>query len=65
MSRLPSCLHAKHSTGGNLAIELAVSVLHLPAGCKKWGSFGYDRGKGATDWWCLEHRTEPAIADEA
>lgn len=25
-------------------------------GCKKWGSFGYDRGKGATDWWCMEHR---------
>lgn len=25
-------------------------------GCKKWGSFGYDRGKGSADWWCGEHR---------
>ena len=27
----------------------------IKPGCKKWGSFGYDRGRGATDWWCFEH----------
>ena len=31
-------------------------------GCNKWGSFGYDRGKGATDWWCIVHR--PAEASD-
>ena len=27
-------------------------------GCKKWGSFGYDRGRGRTDWFCFEHRPQ-------
>lgn len=26
--------------------------------CKAWGSFGYDRGRGRTDWYCFEHRPE-------
>ena len=25
-------------------------------GCKAWGSFGYDIGKGETKWFCFEHR---------
>lgn len=29
-------------------------------GCQRWVSFGYDRGKGAIDWWCAEHRPESA-----
>ena len=29
-------------------------------GCKRWGSFGYDRGRGVTDWWCMEHRPDEA-----
>jgi len=29
-------------------------------GCKRWGSFGYDRGKGTIDWWCAEHRPDSA-----
>ena len=27
----------------------------IKPGCRKWGSFGYDRGRGVTDWWCSEH----------
>ncbi|MCZ4500996.1 MAG: hypothetical protein JWQ74_3551 [Marmoricola sp.] len=27
-------------------------------GCTKWGGFGYDRGRGETDWWCWEHRPD-------
>ncbi|TWB61709.1 hypothetical protein FBZ98_1011054 [Rhizobium sp. ERR 922] len=25
-------------------------------GCKAWGGFGYDIGKGETKWFCFEHR---------
>jgi len=24
-------------------------------GCKKWGSFGKDRGRSEIEWRCLEH----------
>lgn len=24
--------------------------------CKNWGGWGYDHGRGISDWWCLEHR---------
>ena len=27
-------------------------------GCKRWGSFGYDRGRGQSEWWCGQHRPE-------
>jgi hypothetical protein len=27
-------------------------------GCKKWGGWGYERGRGETDWFCYEHRPE-------
>ena len=23
--------------------------------CKKWGSFGRDRGRGVSEYWCCEH----------
>ncbi len=25
-------------------------------GCRTWGGFGYDIGKGETKWFCYEHR---------
>lgn len=25
--------------------------------CQKWGAFGFDRGRGVTDWFCFEHRS--------
>ena len=25
-------------------------------GCKAWGGWGYDIGKGETRWFCYEHR---------
>jgi hypothetical protein len=28
------------------------------AGCKRWGGWGYDAGKGISEWWCLEHRPD-------
>jgi hypothetical protein len=34
-------------------------------GCKNWGSRGYDRGKGETDWYCFEHRPEARQNDAA
>ena len=27
----------------------------IEPGCRAWGSLGYDRGRGVTDWWCFEH----------
>ena len=26
--------------------------------CKRWGSFGYDRGRGRMEWFCNEHGPE-------
>ncbi|MCV9967719.1 hypothetical protein OIU34_38525 [Pararhizobium sp. BT-229] len=33
-------------------------------GCTRWGSFGYDKGKWRTDWFCREHRPE-VLAESA
>ncbi len=27
-------------------------------GCKRWGSFGHERGRGQTEWWCGQHRPD-------
>jgi hypothetical protein len=36
------------------AMEMSEHTCFAP-GCRAWGSFGYDRGRGVTDWWCHEH----------
>ncbi|WP_425356447.1 hypothetical protein [Xaviernesmea rhizosphaerae] len=38
----------------------AVHVEHWcqAPGCKRWGCFGYDKGKGQSDWWCGDHRPD-------
>lgn len=43
-------------TNGSKPASVHVEHWRQRPGCKKWGSFGYDRGKGATDWFCLDHR---------
>ena len=48
--------------------ETSAVLIHTPSamhehycehpGCKAWGGFGYDIGKGETRWYCHEHQWE-------
>lgn len=42
--------------GATKADGILVEHWRQHPGCKKWGSFGFDSGKGAIDWFCMEHR---------
>ncbi|KQS79011.1 hypothetical protein ASG25_10505 [Rhizobium sp. Leaf384] len=40
-------------SGGAMAMYVHYCIA---PGCKEWGSRGFDRGRGVTDWYCFEHR---------
>ena len=47
-------MSAENKTSATRVMEMYVHHCIAP-GCREWGSFGYDRGRGVTDWWCREH----------